>query len=119
MATEKAVLLVIDMQNDFCLPGAPLFVAGAPAIAESVKAAVDAARAKAIPVIWVVREHHVAGVDAEVTRAHLYKDGKGPVALLTAGMCAAFFSSHPIPSSPRLSLCFFFSAVAPLSRNHA
>jgi len=38
-----------------------------------------------VPVVWVVREHHASGVDAEVTRAHLYKDGKGPVALLTPG----------------------------------
>ena len=85
MADAKPALLVIDMQMDFCTPGAPLFVAGAPAIREAVVAAVEAARARSVPVIWVVREHHVSGVDAEVTRAHLYKDGKGPVALLTPG----------------------------------
>jgi hypothetical protein len=50
-----------------------------------VKDAVDTARTNANPVVWVVREHHVSGVDAEVTRARLYKDGKGPVALQTPG----------------------------------
>ncbi len=83
--SEKAALLVIDMQRDFCIPGSPLFVAGAPAIQGAVVGAVEAARAQGLPVIWVVREHHVTGVDAEVTRQHLYKDGKGPVALLTPG----------------------------------
>lgn len=85
MAVERSALLVVDMQNDFCLPSAPLFVPGAPAVIAAVIAAVDAARARGVPVVWVVREHHVSGVDAEVTRAHLYKDGKGPVALLTPG----------------------------------
>lgn len=85
MAADRSALLVIDMQNDFCLPSAPLFVAGAPGVTAAVAGAVDAARAKGVPFIWVVREHHVTGVDAEVTRAHLYKDGKGPVALLTPG----------------------------------
>jgi nicotinamidase-related amidase len=113
MAAEKCALLVIDMQNDFCLPGAPLFVAGAPGVTEAVKDAVLVARAKAVPVIWVVREHHVSGVDAEVTRAHLYKDGKGPVALLTPGalgvrgvflFCPFVALSPPTPTPTPLPL---------------
>ena len=59
--TEKQVLLVIDMQADFCVPGGPLFVAGAPDVVDNVRNAVDAARAKAVPIVWVVREHHPSG----------------------------------------------------------
>ena len=52
---EKQVLLVIDMQSDFCVPGGPLFVACAPDIVDAVVAAVDAARAKGVPVCWTAR----------------------------------------------------------------
>ena len=54
-------LLVVDMQRDFCLPGRPLFVAGAPAIFDNVRESVEVARSKGVPVIWVVREHHPSG----------------------------------------------------------
>lgn len=58
---DKQVLLCIDMQADFCQPGGPLFVAGAPDVVDAVRDAVDAARAKNVPVVWVVREHHPSG----------------------------------------------------------
>ena len=58
---EKCALLVVDMQNDFCLPGRTLFVAGAPAIFDNVRESVELARSKGVPVIWVVREHHPSG----------------------------------------------------------
>ena len=57
----KQALLVVDVQNDFCLPTSPLGVKGALACLSHVQAAVTAARAKDIPVIWVVREHHHTG----------------------------------------------------------
>ncbi len=57
----KQALLVVDVQNDFCLPTSPLGVKGALACLVHVQAAVTAARAKGIPVIWVVREHHHTG----------------------------------------------------------
>lgn len=66
MTVEKSALLVIDMQNDFCVPGGPLFVPGAPAIFDAVREAVDVARAKGIPVVWVVREHQPSGEDTEM-----------------------------------------------------
>jgi nicotinamidase-related amidase len=59
--TDRCALLVVDMQNDFCQEGKPLFVAGAPAIFDAVRESVDVARAKGVPVIWVVREHHPSG----------------------------------------------------------
>jgi nicotinamidase-related amidase len=61
MTVEKSALLVVDMQNDFCVPGGPLFVPGAPAIFDAVREAVDVARSKGVHVVWVVREHHPSG----------------------------------------------------------
>ncbi len=54
-------LLCIDMQNDFCLPEYPLCVAGALGCLPKVKEAVELARDKQFPVIWVIREHHASG----------------------------------------------------------
>lgn len=57
----KGALLVIDMQNDFCLPGAVLCVQGAMQCLPQVIKAVELARQHKVPVIWVVREHHPSG----------------------------------------------------------
>lgn len=69
-----AALLVIDMQNDFCLPSADLFVAGAPAIAANVRAAVDGFRAAGLPVIWVLRRHRADGSDVDRSRQGLFAE---------------------------------------------
>lgn len=60
MAQTQA-LLVIDMQNDFCLPSSPLCVAGAQDCLPLVKEAVELARQKQVPVVWVIREHEPTG----------------------------------------------------------
>ncbi|KAG0503470.1 hypothetical protein HPP92_003542 [Vanilla planifolia] len=72
-------MLVIDMQNDFILPGGPMHVAGGKAIVPAVIRAVSVARKRGISVIWVVREHDPFGRDVEVFRRHLYVNGKGPI----------------------------------------
>jgi len=58
---EGVALLCIDMQNDFCLPDAILCVKGAMGCLPKVMEAVNKARSKKVPVIWVVREHHPSG----------------------------------------------------------
>ncbi|XP_077219119.1 putative inactive nicotinamidase At3g16190 isoform X2 [Tasmannia lanceolata] len=73
---SQTALLVIDMQNDFILPGAPMHVAGGPAIVPAVVKAVEIARDHGISIIWVVREHDPFGRDVELFRRHLYGDGK-------------------------------------------
>jgi len=50
-------LLVIDMLNDFTLPGAPLEVAQNRAILPVLRARIDAARTEQIPVIYVCDAH--------------------------------------------------------------
>jgi len=65
-------LVCIDMQNDFCLPGATLCVQGALQCLPKVIEAVGAARERGVKVLWVIREHDRHGTDVEHTRAHLY-----------------------------------------------
>ncbi|XP_070027435.1 probable inactive nicotinamidase At3g16190 isoform X2 [Nicotiana sylvestris] len=62
---NKTALLVIDMQKDFVLPGAPMLVKGGEAIVPNV-----------IKTVEVVREHDPLGRDVELFRRHLYGDGK-------------------------------------------
>jgi nicotinamidase-related amidase len=65
-------LIVIDMQNDFCLPSADLFVAGAPACTPHVVAAVAGFRAAGLPVVWVTRRHRPDGSDVDRSRRDLF-----------------------------------------------
>ncbi|KAG0499236.1 hypothetical protein HPP92_003537 [Vanilla planifolia] len=81
----ETAMLVIDMQNDFILPGGPMHVAGGQAIVPTVIRAVSVARKRGISVIWVVREHDPFGRDVEVFRRHLYVNGKGPIVKGTKG----------------------------------
>ncbi|CAH9122804.1 unnamed protein product [Cuscuta epithymum] len=73
---RTTALLVIDMQNDFILPGGPMYVRGGEDIVPNVIKAVEAARNRGIPVIWVVREHDPWGRDVELFRRGLYSPGK-------------------------------------------
>jgi nicotinamidase-related amidase len=65
-------LLVIDMQNDFCLPGGLLCVTMALECIPKVKKAVRAARAAGIPVFWILRQHHSSGRGASFRSAKNY-----------------------------------------------
>eukprot|EP00249_Psilotum_nudum_P016809 c25993_g1_i1 orf=224-841(+) len=83
---KRTALLVIDMQNDFILPGGPLYVKGGASIVSAVQKAVAFARSKGAMVVWVVREHHASGRDAELFRQHLYEKGEtGPTVKGTNG----------------------------------
>jgi nicotinamidase/pyrazinamidase len=54
---KKEALLVIDMLNDFVLPGAPLEVPGARAIIPVIRNEIDKAHAVGNPVIYVCDAH--------------------------------------------------------------
>lgn len=83
---KKFALLVIDMQNDFILPGGPMYVKGGAAIVPTVKQAVSFARSKGALIVWVLREHHPSGRDVELFRRHHYKTGHiGPTVKGTRG----------------------------------
>ena len=73
----NTALVIIDMQNDFVLPDAPLCVAGAQATIPAIKSLLDIARDKGWPVVHVVREHRRDGSDVEKGRAALFTSGPG------------------------------------------
>ena len=60
-AAYASALVVIDMQNDFCLPGRALCVQGALGCLPKVDQAVNSARAFGVPIFWVCREHDASG----------------------------------------------------------
>ena len=63
-------LIVVDMQNDFVLPGAPACVAGAMRTVPRVREVLDAFRAARRAVFHVIREYRADGSDIERTRLH-------------------------------------------------
>uniref|UniRef100_A0A0D6R3Q7 Isochorismatase-like domain-containing protein n=1 Tax=Araucaria cunninghamii TaxID=56994 RepID=A0A0D6R3Q7_ARACU len=73
---KETALLVIDMQNDFILPGGPMHVEMGASVVPAVKEAVAFAREKGALIVWVVREHDEYGRDVEHFRRHLYGEGK-------------------------------------------
>jgi nicotinamidase-related amidase len=68
MSRKVYALLIIDMQNDFVLPGAPACVAGAYATIPRAVRLLDFFRGKGWPVFHVVREYRADGSDIELTR---------------------------------------------------
>ena len=67
----KTALLIIDMQNDFLLPGAPAEIPGAVRIVPTVKNLLYFCREWKIPVFHVIRQYRYDGSDIENFR----KDG--------------------------------------------
>lgn len=54
-------LICIDMQNDFLLTSSPLCVKCGLACLPHVQEAIAAARAKSLPIVWIIREHDPSG----------------------------------------------------------
>ena len=73
---SDTAILVIDMQNDFVLPGAVLNVAGAQATIPAIQELIKFGRSKGWQIIHIIREHDASGCDADMPRRHLFKDGK-------------------------------------------
>ena len=76
---RRPALLVIDMQNDFVLDGAPLKVAGAGPITGKIRNLLEVFRRNRLPVIHVVRVHRADGSDVEIFRKELFE--KAPFAV--------------------------------------
>lgn len=66
----KTALLIIDMQNDFCLPEAPFEIKGAMSVTPQIKKAIDASRNCGLPIIYIIRHYRADGSDVEITRYH-------------------------------------------------
>ncbi len=65
---KKFALLIIDMQNDFVLPDAPVCVAGAYSTIPTIKKLLDFFREKNLPVFHIYREYRADGSDIENVR---------------------------------------------------
>lgn len=89
--TTKQALLCIDMQNDFCLEGAPLQVMGAMACLPHCQSAVAAARQAGIRVFWVIREHDDQGAAA------------GPSCVLSECQQGASTKHHAVSNMPAIA----------------
>lgn len=70
-------LVVIDMQNDFVLPGAPLCVAGAPETVPRIRFVLDRFRKEGRFIIHVTREYRPDGSDVEIMRRDLFRETGG------------------------------------------
>jgi nicotinamidase-related amidase len=60
---RKTALLIIDMQNDFVLPGAPVAAPGAVEIMQLIGDLAHRSRAKGFPVIYTQEMHRADGSD--------------------------------------------------------
>lgn len=85
---DRPALLIVDMQNDFLMPGGRLYNAGARDLIPHINALAAAARAQDVPVIWVIQEHRRQLVDfgreADISPVHCVEGTPG--ATLVAGM---------------------------------
>ncbi|KAL8056147.1 hypothetical protein ABFX02_04G100700 [Erythranthe guttata] len=75
---KNTALLVIDMQKDFISPGGVMHVKAFKDVVPNVIKAVEIARNRLFPIIWVVREHDPLGRDVELFRRHLYDSADKP-----------------------------------------
>ena len=94
-------LLVIDMQNDFVMPGSPIRVAGARASVPVVKKVLTAFRNVGMPVFHAVREYRPDGSDIEITRLDNFLERTKVVVPGTRG-CEIIEELKPIPGEYRI-----------------
>ncbi len=74
---HPVALAIIDMQQDFVLPGGAACVAGARTTVPALRTLLGLARARGWAVFHVHRLHEPDGSDAETTRRHLFAEGRG------------------------------------------
>lgn len=94
-------LLIIDMQNDFVLPGGLVTVAGALATVPTIRRLLDAFRAHAWPVLHITRAYRADGSDVELFRRESFL--RGPQYLLPGSVGARIVPElAPLPGEPVL-----------------
>ncbi|MDH5715707.1 MAG: cysteine hydrolase [Candidatus Aminicenantes bacterium] len=73
----KRALLIIDMLNDFILPGSPLEVPQARSIIPHIKRELNNARREGIPVIYLCDQHQADDPEFQVWPPHAVKGTEG------------------------------------------
>ena len=74
--STRAVLLIVDMQNDFVRPDGPMPVPTAEEIVPKLKDMLHSFRRRGLPVIHVIREHREDASDVEISRIEKFRQGK-------------------------------------------
>src|SRR5215470_17717620 len=82
---KKTALLVIDMQNAFVAPGAPVEVPAAREIVPSINRLAAELRKRGVPVIWVLHENQPGGSDWDGFFGAFVSDRTKAAGALTAG----------------------------------
>jgi len=72
---DRAVLLTIDMQNDFSLPGAPAEIKGTDAAVPRIKQLVETFRSTDSPIVHVVRLYKEDGANVDLCRRKKVQSG--------------------------------------------
>ncbi|MEC9341576.1 MAG: isochorismatase family cysteine hydrolase [Pseudomonadota bacterium] len=76
----SSALVIIDMQHDFVMPGAPFTVRGAQASVPALRRLLDGCRERAVPVCHVTRSYRADGADVEGFRLPAFRHRPGVVA---------------------------------------
>jgi len=77
---QRYALLIIDMQNDFVMPGSPMRVIGAKATVPVIAKLLKNFRDLKLPIFHCIREYRPDGSDIEITRlANFIEHTKGLV----------------------------------------
>ena len=93
--------LIIDMQNDFVLPGSPIRVAGAKTTLPTISKVLKIFRNKNLPIFHIVREYRPDGSDIELTRLSNFLEREKTVVPGTIG-CGIVDELRPIPGEYRI-----------------
>lgn len=98
---QKTALIIIDMQNDFVLPNAPMCVAGALAIVPNLQKILHYFRNACWPIFHLVREYRADGSDIEKTRLPNFLNDQSYCVPGSPG-CEIVEQLSPIPGEYRI-----------------
>lgn len=96
---SRSVLLTIDVQRDFSVPGAPAYVEGTEAAVAPTQQVLDAFRAHDRPIIHGVRLYRPDGSNVDACRRRGIEEGKQIVAPGTEG-AELVEALNPTPNVP-------------------
>lgn len=82
---NSSAIIIIDMQNDFVIPGAVAEVPGSYNIKDNLVSLLTVAREKTVPIIHVIRLYSTDGSNVDLCRKALIESGKKIVAPNTTG----------------------------------
>ncbi|MCF7790969.1 MAG: cysteine hydrolase [Victivallales bacterium] len=99
--TQECALLIIDMQNDFVLPGSSAKIAGAKATIPVIQKVLNSFRKANLPVFHAVREYRADGSDIELTRLENFLEKSKMLVPGTYG-CEIVGELQPVPGEYRI-----------------